>query len=284
MSTTDCTILQLTDTHIVPPGQLLRGVVDSARNLGEVLERIVASGRRVDALLLSGDLTDNGDVRAYRRLRDLVEPAAGSIGAQVIYAMGNHDAREAFRIGLFDQPGDPDAPHDTVHLLRGTRVITLDSTRPRRHDGWLEPEQLAWLRDEVATPAPSGTTVLALHHPPLRSAIAPIDLLRLREADRLAEVLAGSDVRMIVCGHSHLTGGGSLAGIPVWVGPALAYRLDTLAPVGRHRGHIGYGFSRIDVVDGTVVATAVEATPTETVYDADESQTLAALREPARQD
>lgn len=286
MSTTECTIVQLTDTHIVAPGSLVRGVVDTAANLRLVLDSIVTSDRHVDALLLSGDLADDGDPRAYRRLRELVEPAAGALGAQVIYAMGNHDAREPFRAVLFDvdlDPG-PDHPHDTVHHLGGTRVITLDSSRPGRHEGRLDDGQLFWLAHELATGATSGITVLVLHHPPLRSAIAPIDLLRLQEPDRLAGVLAGSDVKMIVCGHSHLTGGGSLAGIPVWIGPALSYRLDPFSPAGRHRGLLGFGFSRIDVVDGTVVATAIEATPSTLVYDVAESQTLATLRDLARQD
>lgn len=284
MSTPACTIVQLTDTHIVAPGELVRGVVDTAHNVRVVLEQVVGSGRNVDALLLSGDLTDDGDIRAYRRLRELVEPAAAALDAEVIYAMGNHDVRENFRAGLFDDAGDPDRPHDTVHLLAGTRVITMDSTRPGRHEGWLTDDQLSWLRHQVATAAPAGSTVLVLHHPPLRSAIPPIDRLRLQDADRLGDVLLGSDVKMIVCGHSHLTGSGSLAGIPVWVGPALSYRLDTFAPIGRHRGVLGFGFSRVDVVGGTVVATAVEATPCEPVYDVSESETLARLRDLARQE
>lgn len=283
MSTPACTIVQLTDTHIVTPGELVRGVVDTADNVRAVLEQIVGSGRNVDALLLSGDLTDDGDIRAYRRLRDLVEPAAAALDAEIIYAMGNHDVRESFRAGLFDDRGDPDRPHDTVHLLGSTRVITMDSTRPGRHEGWLDDDQLSWLRSELAHAAPAGCTVLVLHHPPLRSAIPPIDGLRLQHAARLGDILLGSDVKMIVCGHSHLTGSGSLAGIPVWVGPALSYRLDTFAPIGRHRGVFGFGFSRIDVVDGTVVATAVEATPSEPVYDVSESEILARLRDLARQ-
>ncbi|OCW85225.1 metallophosphatase [Nocardia farcinica] len=279
----DCTIVQLTDTHIVAPGGLLRDMVDTTENLRVALERIVGSGRRVDALLLSGDLTDSGDPRAYRRLRSLVEDAAGALDAQIIYAMGNHDVREPFRTELLDQdPYDETAlgaPHDTVHDLRGVRVITLDSTRPTRHEGWLSEAQLGWLRAQLATPSASGTTVLVMHHPPLRSAVAPLDLLRLQDADRLAEAISGTEVAMIVCGHSHVTGSGAIAGVPVWIGPAMSYRLDPFATKGRHRGFVGFGFSRIDVIDGSAVATAIEATAAEPVYDVPEEQTLARLRE-----
>ncbi|MDF0529503.1 metallophosphoesterase [Tsukamurella sp. 8F] len=291
MSTPDCTVVQLTDTHIVPAGRLLRDVVDTTGNLEAALAGLVDSGQRVDALLVSGDLTDGGDPSAYRRLRERVEPAAAALGAIAVYAMGNHDDRAHFRAELLgpddtsddhgSEQGDASspAPHDAVYQLDGARLIVLDSTSPGRHEGWLETGQLEWLADVLATPDPSGASLLVLHHPPLRSAVTTVDLLRLRGAEALARVVAGTDVRMILCGHAHLTGAGSLGGIPVWIGPALSYRIDPMAPQGRHRGFTGFGYSRIDVFDGTAVATAIEVTPAETVYDVPESQTMATLRE-----
>lgn len=284
--TPDCTIVHLTDTHIVAPGCLVRDVVDTADNLRTVLDRIIATGRTVDVLLLTGDLTDNGDPLAYRRLREIVEPAAATLDAQIIYALGNHDSHSAFRAELVPEPSssDPSGPSfDTVADLANVRVITMDSTLPGRHDGGLSADQLSWLATQLATPSRSGTTVLAMHHPPLRSAIDPVDALRLRDPEDLAEVIAGSEVRMILCGHAHLTGTGALAGVPIWIGPAMSYRIDPFAPLGRHRGWVGYGFTRVDVLDGSVVATAVEETPTTAVYDTDEEQTLATLRELAHE-
>ncbi len=63
----------------------------------------------------------------------------------------------------------------------------------------------------------------------------------------------------------------------MWVGPALSYRVDPIAGVGSHRGVAGHGFSRIDVLESTVVATAVETTPpAETVYDIPPEQDMLA--------
>ncbi|MGK8491456.1 metallophosphoesterase [Nocardia asiatica] len=272
----EVTIVQLTDTHIRPAGEWVHGMVDTYANLTHALQQLRASRQRVDALVLTGDLTDTGSPEAYQRLRGAVEPVAAELGAQTVYVMGNHDERTAFAtelLGADPAEIDPDTTHDQVADVAGLRVIALDSTTPRRHDGRLEQRQLDWLAEQLREPAPRGS-LLVLHHPPIPSPVAATEYLRLERPELLAEVLAGSDVGLIVCGHNHLTGAAALAGIPVWIGPALAYRIDTIAPSGRHRGLIGFGYSRIDLLGSTLVATAIEATPAETLYDRPEQDVL----------
>ncbi|MFF2550380.1 metallophosphoesterase [Nocardia sp. NPDC058058] len=272
----DLTVIQISDTHIRAAGDPIHNGVDSHANLVRVLDRLRAAGGRVDALVLSGDLTDIGDAAAYRRLRETLEPAAAELGAQIVYVMGNHDERGAFGTELLGLTLSPDRPHDYVREVAGLRVIALDSTIPGRHDGRLEPSQLQWLADELRTPAPRGT-LLAVHHPPLRSALAAARILKLHNTDDLADVVAGTDVRMIVSGHHHLTSAGSLAGIPVWIGPAVAYRIDAMAAAGRQQATDGFGFTRIDVIGAAFVATAVEVTAATQLYDRDEAAELARL-------
>lgn len=267
------TVVQLTDTHLRREGELVHGAVDTHATLRRVLHRLVAARRPVDALVLSGDLADDGAPEAYRRLRALVEPAAAELGAKVLYAMGNHDERVAFAAELLDRETLADSPIDSVAEVRGLRIIVLDSTIPGLHHGRLLPGQLERLAAELRVPAPRGT-LLVLHHPPIPSPIIGPDLLRLRDPERLGAVLAGSDVRLIVCGHNHATAAGALAGVPVWVGPALSYGIDTFAPAGRHRGFAASGFSRIDVTEEAAVVTAVDATLARAVYDRDERDIL----------
>ncbi|WP_405177082.1 metallophosphoesterase [Nocardia sp. NBC_01377] len=267
------TVVQLTDTHLRAEGELVHGSIDTHANLLAVLDRLAVARRPVDAIVLSGDLADNGAPQAYRRLRAAVEPVADALGARIVYVMGNHDERSAFGEELLGRTVDPDLPLDSVVDVAGLRIIALDSTIPGHHHGRLSEQQLAWLAEVLSTPAPRGT-LLALHHPPVPSPIPGPDFLRLEHPDLLASALAGSDVGMIVCGHNHLTGAAALAGIPVWVAPALSYRIDTLAPQGRHRGVVGFGFTRIDVLGSGMVATAVEATAATTVYDRPEQEVL----------
>lgn len=269
MNHPDFTAVQLTDTHLRAEGEKVRGQVDTFENLVTVLDRLRASGMKIDALILSGDLADEGDRIAYRRLRTAVEPAAEAFGASVIYTMGNHDDHAAFVQEL-------NQPFTSVHHVNGVRIIALDSTRPGRHDGLLDDDQLENLAHELHRPSERGT-LLVLHHPPIQSPVVTVDHLRLKESERLGAVVANSDVRLILSGHAHHTGAGSLSGIPVWVGPAMSYRVDPAPPAGRHRGHVGFGFSRVDLFGESFVVTAVDATPTATVYDDDRQVVLATL-------
>ncbi|WP_414945195.1 metallophosphoesterase family protein [Amycolatopsis sp. cmx-11-32] len=265
MSRPELTLIQLSDPHILAgQSERLHGHIATGTVLESALDTVTRSGAEVHGLLLTGDLTDDGSPAAYRRLRATVE----RLGVPVVYAMGNHDDRAAFRSELLGESGS--GPCHAVYEIGGVRIVVLDSTRPGRHDGHLDEGQLEWLRAELSEPAPRGT-VLVVHHPPLPSPVPTVHLLRLRDAGRLAESLAGSDVRLVVTGHAHHTGCGALAGIPVWVSPALAYRVEALPPRARLVGSAASGLSRIDLIDGAFVATAVELGAAVTVYDEDEA-------------
>ncbi|MCI2416861.1 metallophosphoesterase [Saccharopolyspora sp. K220] len=277
MTAPDLTLIQLSDTHLRPADGLMHGVVDTTANLTTAVAMVENSGTDVAALLLTGDLADNGAAAAYRRLRGVVEPAARRLGAEISYAMGNHDERGAFRAELLDeQPSTADC--DSVCTVDGLRIVALDSSEPGRHEGHLSAAQLDWLAGVLDTPAPRGT-VLVSHHPPLPSPVPTVHLLRLRGADRLAEVLKDTDVRLIVSGHAHHAGCGALAGIPVWVGPALAYGVAAVPPRGRLRAAADAGFSRIDVFGDQIVATAVPLSTADQVYDVDAAERLRMVHE-----
>lgn len=246
-------IAQLSDTHLVGHG-LVHGSVDPYRQLATALEELEGSAMAPDALLLSGDLADAGDPVAYERLRELVDPVAQRLDAAVLYMPGNHDDRQAFRRVLLDGQGE--GPLDQVLWLGGLRLVALDSCVPGRHHGELDPAQLSCLAETLATPAPEGT-VLAVHHQPIRSPVKIADLLCLRRPQQLAEVIAGTDVLLLVCGHTHHPGSGSLGGVPVWVSTSTAYQADVLADEHLMRSLPGSAFSRIDLADGSAVATHV---------------------------
>lgn len=265
MLTPKYTLMQLSDTHIVPVGQNLYDKVDTHANVVAALDAIEKSGVAPAALIFSGDLADTGDLAAYSRLRETVEPAAARMGAPVLWAMGNHDERGAFRAGLLGAEPTTEA-YDYVHWSGDLRVIVLDSTDPGFHYGLLTDEQLEFLASELATPAGSGT-ILVLHHPPVPSPLSFINTLILREPERLAKVIAGSDVSMILTGHSHHPSAGALGGVPVWVAGATAYSADTLSAEGMFRGQVGGHYTRVDVFDDFTVATSVPVERTETVHE-----------------
>jgi 3',5'-cyclic AMP phosphodiesterase CpdA len=223
-------IAHISDPHLLAGGALQYGHVDTEARLSSALARLGRLDPAPQALVFTGDLADKAEPKAYLRLRELVEPVADALGAQVIWVMGNHDERAAYARHLFDT--DSDAPQDRVHDVAGLRVVSLDTSVPGWHHGELTDEQVAWLGEVLSSPAPHGT-VLALHHPPIPVPMMRIaEIIELKDQHRLADVVRGSDVRAIIGGHFHFTSHSMFAGIPVSVASATCYTSE-LAPDDR---------------------------------------------------
>ncbi|MET1051110.1 MAG: phosphodiesterase [Mycetocola sp.] len=265
-------ILHISDTHLLAGGNKLYGSVDSETHLRQVFTELEASGGRPEAIVFTGDLADRGEPEAYERIRRIVDPVASRLGSRVIWVMGNHDNREAFREGLLNEVGTQ-RPVDRVYDVNGLRIITLDTTVPGHHHGEVTSDQLDWLAEELSVPAPDGT-ILALHHPPVPSMLDLAATVELRDQASLAEVLEGTDVRSILAGHLHYSSTAMFAGIPVSVASATCYTQDLTVPVGGTRGRDGArAFNLVHVYPNTVLHSVVPLGnfPTLDYIDADES-------------
>jgi Icc protein len=252
-------ILHLSDTHLTrahgPDGE---GV-----DTRESLRRILYDCREVpglDAVVVTGDIADDGSREAYRDARQIVGAFAGERHIPAIFSTGNHDDRTAFTAELGSghvDAGGRDAPGQqleaaegeraAVSIVSGYRIITLDSLVPGKGHGWIGTAQLAWLRTVLAEPAPYGS-ILAFHHPPVVvPGVAVQDALGLRNGPELADVISGTDVRLLLCGHFHLQLFGMLAGVPAWVTPGVVTRIDLTAAPGTERAVKGASASLIDL-------------------------------------
>jgi Icc protein len=243
-------ILQLTDTHLYgDPASRHYDRIDTAAALREVLAR-VRGLEGVDVVVHTGDASDDGSVESYRLLHEILDPLAAELGAPLVVTMGNHDVPSAY--AEVAGPGDHGGPwQDRVHALPGgARVIVLDSSVPGAGYGHLDPEQLEWLRGVLAERADDGSagpTILAIHHPPLVGATPLLRGLDLDGLDALADVLAGSGVRAILSGHYHHQMTGSIAGIPVLVGPGITNIVDPLAAGGIERAGARSGAQLVEI-------------------------------------
>ena len=249
-------LLHLSDTHLLAGDRRLYGTVNATTHLAELLAGLEASEGRPEAIIITGDLADHGEPEAYDQLRRMVEPVAARLGARVIWVMGNHDDRGAFRTQLLsEQPSD--RPIDRVYDINGLRIIALDSTVPGAHWGQVTGDQLDWLAEELSTAAPHGS-ILAMHHPPIPSVLDLAVAVELRDQAGLAEVLQGSDVRSIIAGHLHYSSTAVFAGIPVSVASATCYTQDLTVPVGGTRGRDGArAFNLVHVYERTVLHSVV---------------------------
>ncbi len=270
-------IAHISDTHFLAGGRPLYGSVDTDATLIRALEQLERSGRAPEAIVVTGDLADLGEPDAYARLRGVMEPAAERLGARIIWVMGNHDERPAYSAGLFD--AESDAPQDRVYDVNGLRIVSLDTTVPGYHHGEVSDEQLGWLADVLATPAPDGT-LIAVHHPPVPSPVEIMAILELDGQDRLAEVIRGTDVRGVLGGHLHYSTTGTFAGVPVSVAAATCYTIDLSGQADSLRGiDAGQSVNLVHLYDDQVVHSIVPVTdaPAVSGFDGVVLERLAAM-------
>lgn len=241
-------VVQLSDVHLTASGAGPYGA-RTRDNLLRALREVAAAGLRPDVFLLTGDLADAGEAPCYDDLAAILADAASASQASVLFLPGNHDDRDTFRRHLLGEdaggPARPSVPLNQTHWRHGLRIIALDSTIPGEAGGALDDETLSYLRSELAEAAPDGT-IVALHHPPISSPVEPMARIALRDPGLLRDAIAGSDVRLVLCGHNHHEAFGMLGATPVWVAPAIAYRLD-ITCTGEFRGVPGAAFSCVDI-------------------------------------
>lgn len=239
-------ILHLSDTHLYgDPAALHYDRIDTDAALRGVLDRL-ADVRDVELVVHSGDASEDGTVESYRRLHDLLDHFAASLGAPLVVAMGNHDVPAAYTEVAGPGDHDPRYQDRVITTAGGMRAVVLDSSVPGAGYGHLDPAQLEWLRGVLAQPS-AGGTVLVVHHPPLVAATRMLRALYLDGLDDLAGVLAGSDVRVILSGHYHHEMTGHLAGIPVHVVPGVTNVVDPVAAGEHERSLALSGASVVDI-------------------------------------
>jgi len=187
--------------------------------LRAALDKLVNGPNRPDLLLLTGDLTEDGNPADYARLAEAVSTCPFPVWPMV----GNHDLREAVRAAF---PQCPPSADGFLHYVldHGTlRLVVLDTLELGRHGGGFCEVRARWLTDTLAA-APDKPTLIALHHPPFTAGIPWMDTdAREPWVARLAATLKGhGQVKGLIAGHLHRTILSHWEDLPVLVCPSTA--------------------------------------------------------------
>ncbi|QGX99225.1 phosphodiesterase [Roseovarius faecimaris] len=236
-------LLQLSDLHVVAPGQLCSGVLDTCALLRAAIDRLIAMRPALGALdgvLITGDVSDDGSPESYAFARAELD----RLGLALLPLPGNHDNRAAFRAGFGDLEIMPEQGLiDWAADVADCRVIGLDTLVEGQGGGRLRAESLDFLAAELDM-AGGRPVIVALHHPPLRTRIRFMDAIGLDNVPALEKVLerAPQDVT-VLAGHVHRVHLGRVGRHSVMTAPSVcsAFALDlrAKAPVGFLKGPTG---------------------------------------------
>ena len=250
--------LHLSDFHVGASREHAVRGVNTERATRALLDE--ASRRVPDPafVVVTGDLSDDGDAVGYRRVRDMLDQTFSS--TPVVVGLGNHDGRPGFRAGyLGETSGDPQRPYFHAAMVGGLRVVMLDSGIPGEDGGAVDREQLSWLEDLLGVPAPLGTLV-ALHHPPIRCPVTRLNEIGLAAPAELEAVLRDRGVLGVLCGHIHMAHAGAFAGTLCSVAPSAVYLIDPSSPA-EVRPYVGAGFNVGEVHEGRLTTSTILLTP-----------------------
>ena len=245
-------VAHISDPHIGGDWGSADASMNPVAGLTNVLDAVAAMPDRPDVLLVTGDLVEHGASEEYDRVHELLQ----AVPVPVHVLVGNHDRREGLR-ARFGLPGNGGEPVQYSADLGPLRLVTLDTTIPGLAGGELDAERLAWLDAELAL-ASEQPTLLAMHHPPAPTGIAPWDAIGLHPDSRVAleeVVVRHPQVQRMVAGHIHQPLVSTLAGRPVLTIPStyVQARIDfTSAEIELGGGAAGFAIHAL--VDGCLAS------------------------------
>ena len=236
--------IHLTDLHIgdpalgIPaPGEIEIGdprpMTDTSVRLSMALDKVAAMDTNPSFILVTGDLSNYGELASYKALKGLMDP----VTLPVVYTLGNHDDPAHAAEGLLGRAGD-DAPWDSEQVIDGVHIIALDTSVPGRVGGALTEAQFRFLAEALGR-SPDLPKLLMIHHPPTMGNDTPEYNLGAEDSQKLGEMIRGSGVRAILCGHIHQSRVTVWYGIPVVVTAGLHAAIDPLSPAGTQRFNSG---------------------------------------------
>ena len=215
-------IAQITDSHLGYDLEIDGRPIDAADRLAEAVTHINGLDPRPDFVIVTGDLTADGQPEDYDRLAALLD------GLAMPFSLipGNHDSREALR-DAFPALSWSEPPGGFLHheiALGPLRLIALDTLVPGAEGGALCDARLAWLEERLAA-APEQPTVIAMHHPPVAVGIPEFDRMGCRDGPALGALLRRyGSIEAVICGHVHRPISLRWAGTVVHVTPSVSYQ------------------------------------------------------------
>jgi 3',5'-cyclic AMP phosphodiesterase CpdA len=215
-------LCQISDPHLVPEGTLAYGRVDTPAMLERCVRKILALPRRPDAVVATGDLTDNATAAEYGLLAELLAP----LEMPVYLAVGNHDDRRALQAAFPRQKHLQGEDGFVQYVIDdfAIRLVVLDTLIPNAPGGELCARRLQWLDRTLS--ASDRPTVIAQHHPPFVTGLSVMDRMTLANPEAEAAVVSRHPhVERIISGHYHRTIHARFAGTLASVCPSVAHQL-----------------------------------------------------------
>lgn len=180
-------ILHLSDTHI---SSYSRFISEKFLKAVKQINRL-----KVDYLIHTGDVTEEGTKEDY----ELVKKLLSKIEKDVIYIIGNHDARNV-GYELFEEYL---GPKSQVIVDDDVLIASFDTTIPDRDGGRFGATSLKKLKKILGREGEGRTKIVAFHHHLLPMPKAGRERSMIVDAGDVLTVILDYNVDLVLNGHRH---------------------------------------------------------------------------------
>jgi len=193
MPQTKC-LLQISDTHLVADDRAVISGYHNDQSFASVLDLARRHHARIDAILATGDLSDDGSIAAYDRLAWHFS----QLDVPVLCLPGNHDTPDNMRLTL----NKPPIRYLGNLNLGSWLIVSLNSHVSGEDGGLIATDDLDSLKHTLA--GHGGPVLIAIHHPPLLIGSQWLDTVRISNSNQLFIVLSAfPNVKAVIFGHIH---------------------------------------------------------------------------------
>jgi len=217
-------LVQISDIHI---GSLFRQ---------EIFDLVVEETNEIDpdAIIISGDLTDDGLLFQFEQARR--EIARFNCQNKIIIA-GNHDYRHTGYL-IFKKL----FPSRLVYEFDDAVILTLGTARPDRDEGEVGYRQNQWLEKNTNGLAQKKVKIVTMHHHLIGIPDTGTDKIIILDAGDTLRSCLHSKVNLVLCGHKHRPW--------LWKLGPLSIAYAGTASSSRFRGFFENSYNIITIEDG----------------------------------
>ena len=188
-------IVQITDIHLFGSENHKMLGMPTIKSFQAIVDKLHAFGNELDLLLVTGNLSGDGNLQSYDNLQSLLNP----LRIPVYWLPGNNDCAIAMdnilNMGMISRRKS--------FKRGGWNFILLDSCVPGCSHGYLAGKTLDRLNREL-TILGDNPTLVALHHPPFAVNSPWLDHSGLQNPQELFAVLdRHPQVKLVLFGHIH---------------------------------------------------------------------------------
>ena len=209
-------LIQLSDMHIFGDENSKLLGVNTRESFQAILNLVKQEYDKIDAFILSGDLSQDGSAIAYQHIAEVLNPFA----TPIYWVPGNHDDAN-----VMSQVYPLHLVRNEKHILFNQwQIILLNSQKPGAVEGYLDDEQLDYLQQCLQN-YPKHRALIFFHHHPLSVGcdwLEPIGLTNAKDFWSIIEKY--SQVKSVFFGHVHQLFEAQVKNIPCFSIPSTCFQ------------------------------------------------------------